>query len=308
MKKTTTQLREILKKPGLIIAPGCYNAMSAKLIEDAGFEVAYMSGGCTSMAYIGWADVGLITGDEMIQNLRVITERVKIPVIADADTGYGNALNLIRTVKAYIRAGAAAMHVEDQVLPKRCGNLPGKLVVSREEFVGKIKAAKDVINEMDPDFVFIARTDARNAVGGSLEEAIERGNLYVEAGADAVIADGLQSYDELREFCRKVKAPVMIFGEKGVSFSRDRIVTAEDMDNAGVKIWALPSACYNPALYAQIEALKILKTERSLKSIENRLFTVKQLFEIAGLKEYMKMEEKYLPAEDLEKYKKSVGI
>jgi 2-methylisocitrate lyase-like PEP mutase family enzyme len=200
------------------------------------------------------------------------------------------------------------MHVEDQVLPKRCGNLPGKLVVSREEFVGKIKAAKDVINEMDPDFVFIARTDARNAVGGSLEEAIERANMYIEAGADVALPDGLQSIDEIAEFCRRVKAPVMVFGTKGSTFARDRIVTAEDMEKAGVKIWALPSACFGPATYAQIEALKVLKEHRSLLPIEDRVPLLKQLFELAGLKEYMEMERRYLPVEELEKYKKSIGI
>src|SRR5512139_1718915 len=191
--KNTSRLRQLLKKPGVILIPGSFSAMSAKLVEDAGFEAVYMSGGCTSMSFTGWADVGLITFDEMLLNVRLIADRVNIPVVADADTGYGNALNLMRTTQAYIRAGAAAMHVEDQTLPKRCGNLPGKLLVSPAEFVGKIKAAKDVIQKMDPEFVFIARTDARNAVGGSLQEAIDRANLYVEAGADVVLPDGLLS-------------------------------------------------------------------------------------------------------------------
>jgi 2-methylisocitrate lyase-like PEP mutase family enzyme len=300
--KRTSRLRELLKKPGIMVMPGSFSAMSAKLVEDAGFDSVYMSGGCTSMSFTGWADVGLITFDEMLMNLRLIADRVKIPVIADADTGYGNALNLMRTTQAYIRAGAAAMHVEDQTLPKRCGNLPGKMLVSRDEFAGKIKAAKDVINTEDPDFVFIARTDARNSVGGSLQEAIDRANLYVDAGADVVLPDGLQSADEVATFAHSVKAPTMVFTGYGVTFGS---MSAKDLEAAGVKIMAMPGAQFSPALYAQIEALKLLKQYGTDMVYKEKEFKVREMFDLAGLQEYRRFEEKYLPKEDLEKYKKS---
>ena len=300
--KQTSRLRELLKKPGIMVLPGSFSAMSAKLVEDAGFDAVYMSGGCTSMSFTGWADIGLITFDEMVLNARLIADRVNIPVVADADTGYGNALNLMRTTQAYIRSGAAAMHVEDQTLPKRCGNLPGKLVVSREEFVGKIKAAKDVIEKMDPDFVFIARTDARNSVGGSLQEAIDRANLYAEAGADVVLPDGLQSFEEVGTFAKSVKAPTMVFGGYGVTFGSP---SAKELEAAGVKIMAIPGVQFSPALYAQIEALKLLKQHGTDMMMKDRQFKVREMFDLAGLQEYRKYEEKYLPQEDLEKYKKS---
>jgi 2-methylisocitrate lyase-like PEP mutase family enzyme len=300
--RQTSKLRQLIKKPGIIVMPGSFSAMSAKLVEDAGFESVYMSGGCTSMSFTGWADIGLITFDEMLFNVRLIAERVNIPVVADADTGYGNALNLRRTTQAYIRAGASGMHVEDQTLPKRCGNLPGKLVVSREEFVGKIKAAKDIISKEDPEFVFIARTDARNSVGGSLQEAIDRANLYAEAGADVVLPDGLQSPEEVTKFAKSVKAPTMVFTGYGVTFGS---MSAKELESAGVKIMALPGAQFSPALFAQVEALKLLKEHGTDMVYKDKQFKVREMFDLAGLQEYKGYEEKYLPKEEMEKYKKS---
>jgi 2-methylisocitrate lyase-like PEP mutase family enzyme len=300
--KQTTRLRELLKKPGLIVMPGSFSALSAKLVEDAGFEAVYMSGGCTSMSFTGWADVGLITFDEMLLNVRLIADRVNIPVVADADTGYGNALNLMRTTRAYIRAGAAAMHVEDQRLPKRCGNLPGKLLVSREEFVGKIRAAKDVISKMDPDFVFIARTDARNSVDGSLDEAIGRANLYAESGADVVLPDGLQSPEEVATFARGVKAPTMVFAGYGSTYGS---MSAKELEVAGVKVMAMPGAQFSPAIYAQVEALKLLKKHGTDMVYKDKQFKIRECFDLSGLQEYRANEERYLPREEMEKYKKS---
>jgi 2-methylisocitrate lyase-like PEP mutase family enzyme len=284
------------------VMPGSFSALSAKLVEDAGFEAVYMSGGCTSMSFTGWADVGLITFDEMLLNVRLIADRVNIPVVADADTGYGNALNLMRTTRAYIRAGAAAMHVEDQRLPKRCGNLPGKLLVSREEFVGKIRAAKDVINKMDPDFVFIARTDARNSVDGSLDEAIGRANLYAESGADVVLPDGLQSPEEVATFARGVKAPTMVFAGYGSTYGS---MSAKELEVAGVKVMAMPGAQFSPAIYAQVEALKLLKKHGTDMVYKDKQFKIRECFDLSGLQEYRANEEKYLPREEMEKYKKS---
>jgi 2-methylisocitrate lyase-like PEP mutase family enzyme len=287
------------------VVPGAFCALSAKLAYDAGFEAVYLSGGQTSCYFVGYADVGMITFSEMIQNVRLMVDRVNIPLIADADTGYGNALNVRRTAQAYVRSGAAAMHIEDQTFPKRCGHLAGKTVIESEEFAGKVKAARDVIGEMDEDFVLIARTDARNAVGGSLQEAIDRSNLYAESGADVVIPDGLQSPEEVKKFTGSVKAPTMLFAGYGIKYDS---MTAKDFEVAGVKIVAFTDVQSSPALFAQVEALKLLKEYGTDMKNKHRMFDCREMFDMAGLREYVAYENKYLPKKELDKYKTSTGL
>src|SRR5438874_7486526 len=176
------QLRELLSASDLIQAPGAYDCLSARLIEAAGFPVVYMTGFGTSAAYLGRPDVGLLGMSEMVDNAKRIVDAVAIPVIADADTGYGNAMNVIRTVRAYEAAGVAGIHIEDQVAPKKCGHLEGKLVIPAEEMAEKVRAAVEARTQ--PEFVIIARTDARSVEG--LERSLERGRMYREAGADAL--------------------------------------------------------------------------------------------------------------------------
>ena len=190
-----TRLRGLLAAPGPVVAPGAYDALSARLIEQAGFDVVYMTGFGTTASLIGRPDVGLLTGTEMIDNARRIVAAVDVPVIADADTGYGNALNVVRTVRAYEQAGVAGIHLEDQVSPKKCGHLSGKAVIPHDEMVGKLRAA--VAARRDPDFVLIARTDAA-AVHG-LADAIERGRAYADAGADLLFVEAPTSADDIAE-------------------------------------------------------------------------------------------------------------
>src|SRR5919107_4439380 len=179
-----TRLRAMMAQRRPLVLPGCYNALTARILEHAGHEALYMTGYGTSLSLLGLPDAGLITLTEMALNARLIAGAVRAPVIADADTGFGNAINTVRTVEEYIRAGLAGMHIEDQVAPKRCGHVAGREVVDRAEAVGKIRAAHAARQALDPDFILIARTDARGAQGGSLEEAIARANLFLEAGAD----------------------------------------------------------------------------------------------------------------------------
>ena len=188
--RATTRLRELIARGPTLYVPGCYNAMSAKVLEGAGFEAIYMTGYGTSLSLTGLPDVGLATMSEMLANARYIASAVAVPLIADADTGFGNAVNVIRTVREYIAAGIAGIHMEDQVSPKRCGHVAGRLVIPIEEAVGKVRAAVDARNAVDPDFVLVARTDARGASGGSLEEAIRRANAFLEAGADLAFVEG----------------------------------------------------------------------------------------------------------------------
>jgi len=172
--RATTRLRQLLSSTPPLIVPGCYDALSARVLEAAGFPAVYMTGYGTSLALLGLPDAGLATMTEMHLNARYIANAVAVPVIADADNGYGNAINVMRTVREYIQTGVAGIHIEDQAIPKRCGHVAGRRVIPIDEAVGKYRAADAVRRDLDPDFVLIARTDARGAHGGSLDEAIRR--------------------------------------------------------------------------------------------------------------------------------------
>ena len=187
------RLRALLAGPGPVVAPGAYDAMSARLIEQAGFDVVYMTGFGTTAALTGRPDVGLLSATEMVDNARRVVAAVDVPVIADADTGYGNAINVVRTVQLYEQAGVAGLHLEDQVLPKKCGHMSGKTVISAAEMVGKIEAA--VAARRDPDLVLIARTDAAAVEG--LDAAVERARAYAAAGADLLFVEAPRSESDI---------------------------------------------------------------------------------------------------------------
>ncbi len=194
------RLRTLLAAPGPLVAPGAYDALSARLVEQAGFVVVYMTGFGSTASLIGRPDVGLLTGTEMVDNARRIAAAVDLPVIADADTGYGNAINVVRTVQAYEQAGVAGIHLEDQVMPKKCGHMSGKAVIPAEEMVGKIRAAGEA--RRDPDFVLIARTDAVAVEG--VAAAIARARAYAEAGADALFVEAPTTEDDIATIRREL--------------------------------------------------------------------------------------------------------
>jgi 2,3-dimethylmalate lyase len=207
------RLRELLAGPAPLVAPGAYDALSARLIEQAGFDVVYMSGFGTTASLIGRPDVGLLTGAEMADNARRIVSAVDVPVIADADTGYGNALNVLRTVQLYEQAGVAGIQLEDQVMPKKCGHMSGKAVIGAEEMVGKIRAAVDA--RRDPDLVVIARTDAVAVAG--LDEAIKRARAYADAGADLLFVEAPTSEEDLARIATELRgvAPLVFNWAEG---------------------------------------------------------------------------------------------
>jgi 2-methylisocitrate lyase-like PEP mutase family enzyme len=183
--------------------------MTAMVLEKVGFDLIYMTGYGTAAA-MGMPDVGLVTVGEMIRNAQYMANAVSVPIIADSDTGGGNAVNVVRTIREYIQAGVAGIHMEDQVTPKRSGHWAGKRLIPLEEAVGKIRAAVDTRNHLDPDFVIVARTDARAAVSGGVDEAIRRGNAYVDAGADLVFFESPFSEDEVARAAREIRARLMI--------------------------------------------------------------------------------------------------
>ena len=193
-EKPPSRLRKLLQDPGIIVAPGAYDCLTARIIQQAGFPAVYMTGAGTSIAALGYPDLGLATMTEMVGNAAGIVEAVEVPVIADADTGYGGVLNVQRTVRQYEKAGVAAIHIEDQDMPKRCGHLDDKRIVSTEDMVRKVRAAVDA--RTDPDFVIIVRTDAL-AVSG-WDDTMRRCEAYVEAGADVLFVEALRTPEEAR--------------------------------------------------------------------------------------------------------------
>ena len=303
--RATTRLRQLLTVTPLIV-PGCYDALSAKVLERAGFDAVYMTGYGTSLALLGLPDAGLATMSEMHLNARYIANAVGVPVIADADNGYGNAVNVMRTVREYIQTGVAGIHIEDQAIPKRCGHVAGRRVIPLEEAVGKYRAADAVRRDLDPDFVLIARTDARGAHGGSLDEAIRRANAYLEAGADLAFVEGPTSVDEIRRVCREVRGPIF-YNQTGVSPR----LTPDQMKELGIAVTILPGATLRVALQAIWDFAAALRAEgpaaeaRFAERFKDH--PVGDLHTFAGFDQIRAWEAEYLPAEELDKYEGSVG-
>ncbi len=290
MKKTTT-LRRLLKKPGIIVAPGAHDAFTAKIIEQTGgFKAVYMTGSGAAMSLLGEPDVGLLTMTEMVTQAHNIANVVSLPVIADADTGYGNAINVGRTVREYERAGVAAIHIEDQITPKKCGHFEGKQVISQNEMVGKIRAAVDA--REDPDFVLIARTDARAVLG--LEKAIERAQAYVEAGADVIFVEAPQSQEELKIIVRSINVPILVNMDEG---TKTPLLTVRELEEMGYKIVIFPRSAPSAAAKAIQELMKVLKETGTTQGFTGRIVTFEERNQITGLARYKEMERKYLTQE-----------
>jgi len=249
--KATTRLRQLLSDETIIIAPGAYDGMTARMVELVGFPAVYMTGAGTA-ATLGYPDYGLITMTEMVANAATLARSVNIPVIADADTGYGNELNVTRTIREYEARNVAGIHIEDQVAPKRCGHLDGKEIVSAEEFVAKIRAA--VAARRDQDFVIIARTDARAVAG--FEEAIARANAAIDAGADMAFVEAVQSIEELQAVPQRVKGACLLNVVRGGKTPDVDFASAQSM---GYKLAILPSLLIYAANEAAISALRSVK-------------------------------------------------
>src|SRR5262247_90062 len=248
----STVLRRMLEAPGIVVAPGAYDGFSARLIEAAGFKAVYMTGAGTAASHLGQPDLGLATLTEMANHAGHLASCVSVPVIADADPGYGNALNVVRTVREYEKAGVAGLHIEDQVAPKKCGHIAGKQVIPTAEFVQKIRAAVEY--KTDADFVVIARTDARAVTG--LDDAIARANLYREAGADVIFLEAPQSLAEIERVAREVKAPLLANMVQG---GRTPAVTVSELERLGFKIVIFPGVCMRAAVPAIESALESLR-------------------------------------------------
>jgi 2-methylisocitrate lyase-like PEP mutase family enzyme len=281
------KLKELLARERILVAPGAFDGLSARLVEEAGFEAVYLSGGAVARS-MGVPDIGLVTMSEVIERAAQVVAAVKIPVIADADTGYGNALNLVRAIREFERAGVAAIHIEDQVTPKRCGHLEGKEVISLPEMEKKIEAA--LATRTDRDLVIIGRTDAR-AVHG-LEEAIRRGKAFARLGADAVFVEAPQSEAELEKIAQSLRdVPLLVNMFKG---GKTPFLPAPRLEAMGFRIVILPSETQRAAIHAMKEALALLKRDGSTEAMDDRLASFKERDRIVGLSEWENLEQYYL--------------
>ena len=267
------RLRELLAREEILIVPGAYDALIARMIEKVGFDAVYMTGGGTVNALTGLPDSGLLTLTEMVMNARYMAQTTSIPIISDADTGYGNAVNVMRTVWEFEQAGVAGIHMEDQVAPKRCGHLEGKEVVSTEEMVGKIRAACAARKE--PDFVIIARIDARAVLG--FDEAVRRARVYREAGADVLFPEALESEEEFREFAKGVEGPLLA---NMTEFGKSPYLTAQQFEAMGYKIVIFPVSTLRVALRAVLDFLTNLKERGTQKDLIDQMLTRKELYEL----------------------------
>ena len=279
--------KQFLKRDKLLVAPGCFDGLSARLVEEAGFEAAYFSGGAVARS-MGLPDIGLVTMSEVIERAAQVVSAVKIPVIADADTGYGNAINLVRTVREYERVGVAAIHIEDQITPKRCGHLDGKEVISLPEMIKKLEAA--LASRADPDFCIIARTDARGVHG--LDDAISRARAFAQLGVDAVFVEAPQSESELEQIPRALlNIPLLVNVFKG---GKTPMLPAERLEKMGYRIAIYPSETQRAAIYAMRQALSLLKREGTTEAMDEALTTFKQRDTIVGLDDWQELERKFL--------------
>jgi 2-methylisocitrate lyase-like PEP mutase family enzyme len=231
------RLRELMRQDGMVVAPGAYDCITARMIDQAGFSAVYMTGAGTAAA-LGYPDYGLVTMSEMVENAGRIAAAVSVPVIADADTGYGNELNVVRTVREYEQRGVAGIHIEDQSFPKKCGHLENKVTISLEDYLAKIRAA--VSARHDPDFLIIARTDARAVLG--FEEAVRRANASLDAGADMAFVEAPESLEEVAAVPRLVRGPCLL---NVVWRGKTPEVTLDDARTMGYKLAILPVLLFN---------------------------------------------------------------
>jgi 2-methylisocitrate lyase-like PEP mutase family enzyme len=280
-------LKQLFKRDRLLVAPGCFDGLSARLVEEAGFEAAYLSGGAVARS-MGIPDIGLVTMSEVIERAAQVVAAVKIPIIADADTGYGNAVNLVRSVREFERTGVAAIHIEDQITPKRCGHLDGKEVIPLPEMENKLQAA--LASRNDPDFLIIARTDARGVHG--FDDAISRGRAFAKLGVDAIFVEAPQSEAELEEIPRALPdVPLLVNVFKG---GKTPMLPVERLQQMGYRIAIYPSETQRAAIHAMRQALGLLKREGTTEKMDDALTTFKERDKVVGLDEWQRLEKQYM--------------
>ncbi len=278
----------MLSRPEPVLAPGAYDALSARLVEQTGFEAVYMTGFGTSASLLGRPDIGLLTFSEMVDNARRMVQSVKVPVFADADNGYGNPINVIRTVKEYEAAGVAAIHIEDQVIPKKCGHMEGKHVIEASEMVEKVHAAVEARHSQE--FVIIARTDARAVEG--MDGTLERARLYRNAGADALFVEAPRSEEEVAAVAEEFPDTPLLFN--WLEGGETPPVPLERLKELGFGLIIFPLSAMLAATRAIRETFAKIHTDGSPISVmENRLLPFEEFTDLIGLPEIEDLEERF---------------
>ena len=283
------RLRALVNGKHYVIVPGAYDPLTARLVQLAGFDAVYLTGGGYSRAN-GLPDLGLFTMSENIEFISRAVDAVEIPVIADMDTGYGNALNVIRAMREFEKTGVAAFHLEDQVSPKKCGHYEGKQLVSKAEMVGKIRAAVDTRH--DADMVIIARTDSRAVEG--LEAALDRMNAYLEAGADVGFVEAPQTVEEMERIPRSLAKPALVNIFEG---GKTPPLPSKQLEAMGYRLGIYPSQTHRAAIYAAQEVLSVLKRDGDTAAIEHRMASFSDREKAVDTARWRELERKYMSTE-----------
>ena len=282
------RLRELLSAGAPLVAPGAYDALSARLVEQAGFDAVYMTGFGTTASLIGRPDVGLLSGAEMVDNGRRIVSAVDVPVIADADTGYGNAINVVRTVQLYEQAGVAGVQLEDQVMPKKCGHMSGKLLIGADEMAGKLRAAVEA--RRDPDLLIIARTDAVAVTG--VDDAIARARTFADAGADLLFVEAPTSEEDIARVAKELRgvAPLVFNWAEG---GRTPPLSLERIGELGFSLVIYPIGTLLAATAGMRALLATLKAEGTPVSALPDLPAFDEFTDLIGLPEIQRLERRF---------------
>ena len=289
--KASTNLRELLRGDGIVAAPGAYDCLTARIIEREGFPAVYMTGAGTSLSRIGYPDLGLATASEMLANAASIAACVNVPVISDADTGYGDVLNVQRTVRQYEQAGVAALHIEDQAFPKRCGHLDDKHVVPMGDMVRKIRAAVEA--RTDPDFVIIARTDALAVTGW--DDTMRRAEAYVRAGADMLFVEAIRTPEQAESLPGMFDVPLVY---NYVETGKSPLLPVDELARMGYKMVIYPASALLTATKAVIDVVRVLRTDGGTEDlIEDRMVSLIDCFEVAGLTSMLATDARFASAE-----------
>jgi 2-methylisocitrate lyase-like PEP mutase family enzyme len=286
-KNGALRLREMLAAPEMVIAPGAYDCLSARLIEAAGFAAVYMTGFGTAASYLGKPDVGLLGMSEMVDHARRIVDAVEVPVIADADTGYGNPINVIRTVQAYESAGVAAIHIEDQLAPKKCGHMDGKQLIPAPDMVDKIRAA--VAARRSPEFAIIARTDARAVEG--LDRALARAHQYRDAGADLLFVEAPETVVEIEAIAASLRGVPLLFN--WAEGGKTPPIALPRLRELGFRLVIFPVSMLLVAARAMTEVLDVIRREGTPAPVLGKMMRFQEFIDFLGLAEVRDLEQRF---------------
>lgn len=289
--RKTTQLREMLKGPDLHIMPCCFDCLSAKLIERAGYELLGITGAGICASLLGVPDVGLITMTEVLQQTKNIVKATHLPIISDCDNGYGGPINVMRAVREFEESGVAGLWIEDQDIPKRCGHFEGKKLISRHAMIKKIEAALEA--RTDPDLIIMARTDARAVYG--LEEAISRARDYVKAGADMIFLEAPESIEEMKQIASSIPAPQLINLVEG---GKTPLVSAQELGKMGYKIASFSGSMQKISLKAMEKFIGAFRQTGDIRLYLEDMVSLEERSRLLGLNEFYELEKKFLKLED----------